>query len=98
LSEDTLLALAEGLKINTDVFRTCLNSGEAASAVIADTSLARRIGITGTPTFLVNGKLLRGSRTYEQFKQEILVELKTFESNPRTLTSPSLSKGDKNDR
>ena len=98
LSDNTLLALADELKLNTAAFRKCLNSGEAVSAVITDTSLARRIGINGTPTFLLNGKLFRGSSTSEQFKREILFELKTLDSNPRNLTSTSLSKGVKNDR
>jgi protein-disulfide isomerase len=66
--------------LNVDLFKKCLDSSESRIAVIADLREAKRLGIDSTPTFLINGKLLRGAVGLEQFKVAIDRELRTTQS------------------
>lgn len=68
-------AVTSGLQLET--FRECLESLESRSAVMADLRQAKRLGIESTPTFLINGKLLRGAARLDQFKLIIDRELKS---------------------
>jgi protein-disulfide isomerase len=54
--------------INLAQFVTCLNSNNAAEAVAADMTLASQIGVTSTPSFVVNGYLLAGALPIEAFR------------------------------
>jgi len=38
--------------------------------------LAQQLGVTGTPTFFVNGRRIVGAQPYDAFKQAIDAELK----------------------
>jgi predicted DsbA family dithiol-disulfide isomerase len=73
-----LTATRSGL--NLDLFKKCLGSPESRIAVIADLREAKRLGIDSTPTFLINGKLLRGAVGLEQFKVAIDRELRATQS------------------
>ncbi len=50
--------------------------GPAAKGIDADGLLAIKAGVTGTPTFFINGKRLNGARPYEWFKTLVEAELK----------------------
>ena len=76
LSKEFLDRTANALGLNLDSFRMCLASQESRMAVMADLQEARRLGITSTPTFLINGKLIRGVVALEQFKAAIDHELR----------------------
>lgn len=56
----TFLSYAEQLQLDTDVYRECLDSQSARSAVYGDIQQGRRFGITGTPTFFINGVRYEG--------------------------------------
>lgn len=62
---------AKTLKLKTADFNACLDSGKFASAVESETAAGRDIGVTGTPTILVNGKIYVGALPYATFKQAI---------------------------
>jgi protein-disulfide isomerase len=81
------LAAAEGLDI--DRFQKCLGSPESRTAVLADIAEARKLGISGTPTFLINGKILRGAVNLRELKALIEIELRSGQtvSNEQTSTS-----------
>ncbi len=66
-----LKTFAKTLKLKTADFNTCLDSGKFASAVEEETAGGRALGITGTPTILVNGKVYVGALPYATFKQAI---------------------------
>lgn len=51
---------ARELKLPESDFRACLQSPAARRAVDADVDLARRLGVSRTPTFFINGKRLDG--------------------------------------
>ena len=47
----------------------CIASGRHTDRILAESALARRLGASGTPTFLINGKLLIGAHPFETFKR-----------------------------
>ena len=75
LSEQTIRAIAHNLKLNTQEFETCLSTQDTYAAIAADLKEARRLGINGTPSFIINGKLLLGAPTVEEFDRAIQQEL-----------------------
>lgn len=61
----TLLAIANGLGLNTERFAMCLADAAVGAAVAADEREARGLGITATPTLFVNGERLDGEITLD---------------------------------
>jgi protein-disulfide isomerase len=61
--------------INAATFASCLDSGKYASAVQADLAYGQQLGISGTPGFFVNGRILEGAQPFAAFKQLIDAEL-----------------------
>jgi protein-disulfide isomerase len=70
-SKDNLKSFAADLKLDTQAFNACLDSGKYTEAVTNQTNLARGLGVQSTPTFAVNGLAVVGAQTYDTFKQKI---------------------------
>lgn len=56
-------------------FRRALDAGTHRAAVEEDMALARRLGVSGTPAFFVNGRVVRGAQPVEVFAEVIDAEL-----------------------
>lgn len=69
------VALAEGLGLDSDAFRTCLDSGAMRQEIIGDASDAQAYGVSGTPTFFINGVRLIGAQAQAAFEAVIDQEL-----------------------
>jgi len=67
---------AEQLKLDLKSFGQCLDSGKHRAAVEADVQEGARLGITGTPTFFINGRILVGAQPLESFRRIIEAELR----------------------
>ena len=67
---------AEQLKLDPKGFGQCLDTGKHQAAVEADVQDGARLGITGTPTFIINGRILVGAQPLENFKKVIEAELR----------------------
>lgn len=74
---DQAVAIAEGTGIDADALRKCIEGKEAQGAVKADVDEAAAIGVTSTPTFIVNGKRLNGAQSFETFKALLDQQLAT---------------------
>jgi protein-disulfide isomerase len=73
---DDYVALAGQVgNIDTDQFRECLETGKYSSEVDADAADARSYGVSGTPTFFINGVRLVGAQPLSSFQQIIDEEL-----------------------
>ncbi len=83
LSPETLTKIAIKLGLSTPNFKTCMESETSRTAVLNDTQEARQLGINGTPTFIINGKFVRGALGFEEFKGIIEQELKSAQINSR---------------
>jgi len=57
-------------------FRASLDAGDCDARVSADQAEAARLGVTGTPTFFVNGRKVIGAQPVEAFAAVIDEELK----------------------
>lgn len=66
-----LVDAASGLKLDAQAFQACMEAGAVRQRVDADASEGQRLGVTGTPSFLINGKPLVGAQPYDAFKQAI---------------------------
>jgi protein-disulfide isomerase len=55
-SEARLNEMASKLGLDTAAFGQCLGSGKYAAQVEADYAETERVGVTGTPTFFINGE------------------------------------------
>jgi protein-disulfide isomerase len=65
---DALKEHARVLKLDGDRFDTCLDSGQEAGAVKKDLDEAKGLGLTGTPSFFVNGHFFSGVIDYAALK------------------------------
>ena len=72
----SLKKYASDLGLDTNKFNSCLDNGEAADVVKKDTSDGTKAGVSGTPTIVIDGKLLVGAMPYANFEQEIEAALK----------------------
>ncbi len=70
-NKDKLIGFATELKLDTKIFSDCLNSDKTLSRVQQDTAEGQRIGMRGTPHFLINGQALVGAQPWEVFQQAI---------------------------
>jgi len=64
-------------KVGMDVtkFESCLSGGVYKATVQRDFDEGTRLGVTGTPAFFVNGRLVQGSQPLEAFTRVIDDEL-----------------------
>jgi len=74
-SADKLTPIAGNLGMNTDQFNSCLSSNKDNDAVSKDLSDGQKAGVSGTPTFFINGTSLVGAQPYPAFKTIIDQEL-----------------------
>lgn len=73
--EDAMGTLAKEAKLDSKKLVACMNSGEKKAAVDADVAQGNTLGVTGTPAFFINGRLLGGAFPFESFKELIDKEL-----------------------
>ncbi|MEM0330141.1 MAG: DsbA family protein [Archaeoglobaceae archaeon] len=75
-NESLFYDYAEELGLNVTQFRDCLDSEKYRSEVEKDAMDAQSYGVTGTPTFFINGEMVVGYRSYENFAKLIEEKLK----------------------
>lgn len=75
LSEADLKRRAEALGLKLSDFSSCAASDRHDAAIRAAVELGTRVGVRGTPTFFVNGRMLVGARSLQQFQDVIEEEL-----------------------
>ena len=67
---------ASEIGLNADNFNSCLDSQKYAEEVNNDTKDGQAAGVTGTPGFFINGRIVVGAQPFSAFKQIIEEELK----------------------
>jgi predicted DsbA family dithiol-disulfide isomerase len=71
LGVDSIKAQAQKLGVDTASFDKCLDSGEETAAVEKDRKEGIKLGITGTPSFFINGHFLSGALDYASLKKVV---------------------------
>jgi protein-disulfide isomerase len=74
-SQAALDRIAKEAGMDVTAFETCRTSGKYRSVVQASSEEGTKLGITGTPTFFVNGRILVGAQPFEAFVKMIDEEL-----------------------
>lgn len=69
------------LGLGREKFAACLSDEASRTAVVRDIELARRYRIDSTPSFLINGKLVKGALTFAEFQNLIERELQQLSTN-----------------
>jgi predicted DsbA family dithiol-disulfide isomerase len=80
---EKLKAYAGEIGLNTATFESCLMSGKYQAAVQQDVAEGARLGITGTPSFFINGRMLSGAQSFENFNKIIEEELALSQKQAR---------------
>ena len=75
LGAEAYQSYAEELGLDMTAFNTCMENHTYYDEVMADFEFASNLGVTGTPTFFINGIPIVGAQPYEVFKQVIEDEL-----------------------
>ena len=73
---DRLSALAADVGLDLATFEACRNGSRATEAVARSSDMAASMGIQATPTFFINGRILRGAQPLEAFTAIIDDELR----------------------
>jgi len=67
---------AKTLQLDLAKFEACLADSAVAGRVDKDLQEGQALGVTGTPTFIINGKKLVGAQPEEAFRTIIEASLK----------------------
>jgi protein-disulfide isomerase len=94
MNHDTMVTAAGEIGIDTEAFTVCIDSGAHRARVLSDMNEARSFGITGTPGFLVNGRVISGAQPLSEFETVFNEELtrKGIEIPPRPIPKAAPSK------
>ena len=71
LAGENLKAYAQQIGLNMGEFNQCLDSGKHQQAVEKELDEAKKLGLRGVPSFIVNGKRLIGPPSFEQLAATI---------------------------
>jgi len=66
---------AQTLQLDMQKFDKCLESGEQTAAVQKDFAEAQHLGLSGTPSFFVNGHFFSGTVKYNTLREMVAQEL-----------------------
>jgi predicted DsbA family dithiol-disulfide isomerase len=75
LSSGLFEEVANNLGLGVPKFRACLDSEQSRTAIVKDIETARLFRIESTPSFIVNGKLIKGALSFADFQKIIQREL-----------------------
>lgn len=67
LGTNDLKRYAKNLGLNESQFTSCLDSGKYTALIREKISEGTSIGVSGTPSFLINGRLVVGAQPYQTF-------------------------------
>lgn len=71
LSNRNIRTWASDLGLSDNQIEACLEDSSLVDEILADRTEGSRLGITGTPSFVVNGELLIGAQPFAVFEQSI---------------------------
>lgn len=75
-ADDKLASFAVEIGLNKGEFMSCLSSGKYKEVVRRDTVEGQQVGITGTPGFVINGRVIVGALPFQAFEEAIEEALK----------------------
>ncbi len=80
MSKSAYRRYARQIGLDMEKFSADLASEKVSLRIRSDSQIAARLGLTGTPAFIINGQLLTGAQPFAAFSQIIEAELAKLES------------------
>ena len=74
-ADENLRLFAAAIGLDEDDFNNCLGSNRYRNEINEAIVAANDLGVGSTPTFEINGQLVEGARTFEEFQAIIDQEL-----------------------
>ena len=71
LSDTSYKQWAQDIGLNATQFNSCYDSKKYDAVVDTELALGQRVGVSGTPSVFVNGKLIVGAQPFSAFKTAI---------------------------
>jgi protein-disulfide isomerase len=81
LKEDDMKAEARTLKLDTGKFDQCMDKQEQFEIVKKDAQDAQHLGLSGTPSFFINGRYMSGAISYAKLRDTVQQELASKGNN-----------------
>ena len=75
LNREGILRIAERIGMDMPQFTTCFDGQIHEQSILEDYLDGQALGVTGTPTFFINGKIVQGAQPFTVFQQLIEAEL-----------------------
>lgn len=88
---EQLMAHAREAGLDDERLLLCLESGHHLESVQQDVEEGIRLGVSGTPTVFINGRILRGAHPLESFMSRIDAELMRHATNTSLTSHPAES-------
>lgn len=82
MTREAYIAHAQTLELDVETFTTCLDTEVHRAEVIEDYVAGQEAGVTGTPTFFINGEILIGAQPLDTFVLAIEAALSEAEATP----------------
>lgn len=80
-TRNQLESMAEIAGLDMNAYKACMSAGTHIESILETAERGAQAGITGTPSFLINGELrIVGNREYALFQQEIELALAAQEN------------------
>jgi protein-disulfide isomerase len=83
LKEDDLKAEARTLKLDTGKFDQCMDKQEQFESLKKDAQDAQHLGLSGTPSFFINGHFMSGAIGYAKLRDTVQQELAAKSTNTK---------------
>ena len=80
INEEKIVEIRDALELNTDQFDTLRKSAQVVRQIQSDVRLGREVGLRGTPSVYVNGRLQR-NRNLEGLSLSVEAELKRLDKS-----------------
>lgn len=75
LDEASIAAAVSAAGVDKAKYDDCIKSGRAGTKVDEDMEAGSEVGVSGTPAFFINGRMLSGAQPFDRFKAVIDAEL-----------------------
>jgi predicted DsbA family dithiol-disulfide isomerase len=87
LTNESLDKIARDIGLNLSLFQKCLSADSSAAAIRANLREASQLGINSTPTFVINGRVIRGAADLSVFTLIFDSELSSAKTSSQFRTS-----------
>lgn len=71
LDDAHLATFAKNIGLDMAKYNDCFGSNKYATKISDDQAAGAKAGVTSTPTFIINGKLVSGALTFSEFQTEV---------------------------